>query len=212
MTRNRRTPASPPPSTTPASDTGDRERLWAHVTRDVRPLRRRNPLARPPQAVTTKSEIAEKVETSAPPSAARRRKAGLPQGSGAAPGEERKQSLPPLRPGEMIGIDAGTGRRLRRGRLPIEARLDLHGMTQLQAHEALRIFLQAAVAVGRRCVLVITGKGTFSPDRKGVLRAAVPRWLNEAPLRGKVLAIDTARPQDGGGGAYYILLKRQRDR
>lgn len=209
MTRNRRAPASPPPSTTPASDTGDRERLWAHVTRDVRPLRRRNPLARPPQAETAEAGIADKVEPNAPPPAARRRKAGLPQGSGAAPGEERKQSLPPLRPGEMIGIDAGTGRRLRRGRLPIEARLDLHGMTQLQAHEALRIFLQAAVAVGRRCVLVITGKGDRLGEG-GILRRRLPEWLNDPALRPHLVSITEAAPKDGGSGAFYIYLKRPR--
>jgi len=92
--------------------------------------------------------------------------------------------------------------------MPIEARLDLHGMTQDEAHRALDRFIPAMREDGRRAVLIITGKGTR--EGGGVLRQAVPRWLDEARLRPHVLAIEEARPQHGGAGALYVLLRRKR--
>ena len=85
--------------------------------------------------------------------------------------------------------------------------MDLHGMTQDQAHRALNAFLQASQDAGRRTVLVITGKGAGG---EGVLRAAVPRWLNEGAARGMVHAFSHAAPKDGGEGALYIMLKRRK--
>jgi DNA-nicking Smr family endonuclease len=101
------------------------------------------------------------------------------------------------------GLDRRTAERLRRGELPIEARLDLHGMTQEEAHTALARFLGRAHAAGQRCLLVITGKGA-------VLREAVPRWLGEGETRDRILASSAAQPRHGGGGALYILLRRLR--
>jgi len=92
-----------------------------------------------------------------------------------------------------------------RGRYPIEARLDLHGMTQEEAHRALSGFVVRSRAAGRRVVLVITGHGRVSG---GILKAAVPRWLNEPELRRHVLAITGAQPRDGGTGALYLLLRK----
>jgi DNA-nicking Smr family endonuclease len=109
---------------------------------------------------------------------------------------------------DFAGIDRRTAARVRRGRYPVEARLDLHGMTQAEAHRTLRGFLAGARAQGRRCVLVITGHGRLSG---GVLKAAAPRWLAEPEFRAHVLAIAPARPQHGGAGALYILLRRQRN-
>jgi DNA-nicking Smr family endonuclease len=91
--------------------------------------------------------------------------------------------------------------------MPIEARLDLHGLTQAEAHHALSRFIAGSRAVGRRCVLVITGHGRFSG---GVLKQAVPRWLHEAEMRPHILAISPAQPQHGGAGALYVLLRRFR--
>ncbi len=82
-------------------------------------------------------------------------------------------------------------------------------MTQAEAHRALTAFVVGQQAAGRRCVLVITGKGS-AKGRAGILRAAVPRWLNEPPNRERVLAFDFARPRDGGEGALYVLLRRLR--
>ncbi|MCG5241901.1 Smr/MutS family protein, partial [Azospirillum doebereinerae] len=87
----------------------------------------------------------------------------------------------------------------------------LHGMTQAQAHSAPAGFVHHAWNQGRRCVLVITGKGSFTGGA-GVLRQAAPRWLGDPALRPMVLAIQPARPKDGGDGALYVLIKRRRDR
>jgi DNA-nicking Smr family endonuclease len=116
-------------------------------------------------------------------------------------------AIPDISHGRAAGIDRRSAERLRRGRLPIEGRLDLHGMTQAAAVERLAEFIARSEAAGKRCVLVITGKGLASG---GVLRDQVPRWLNLPPNRARVLAFDYARPQDGGSGALYVLLKRRR--
>lgn len=113
-------------------------------------------------------------------------------------------------------IDRKTAQRLARGQLPIEGRLDLHGMSQTQAYDALKRFIPAAHAQGKRCVLVITGKGAPRTDTSllertsGVLKQKTPEWLNSPPLDHLVLKTQTAQPKDGGAGALYVLLRRQR--
>jgi len=114
---------------------------------------------------------------------------------------------PPLAPGSTPGLDKRTAERLRRGQIAIEARIDLHGHKQAEAHRALTAFIIGAAEAGRRCVLVITGKGAGGA---GVIRAAVPAWLNAPELRPKILAFRPAQPRDGGTGALYVLLKRKR--
>jgi DNA-nicking Smr family endonuclease len=101
------------------------------------------------------------------------------------------------------GIDRRSAQRLQRGQMPIEARLDLHGMTQAEAHDALARFIARCYAAGMRAVLVITGKS-------GVLHGAVPRWLEEGNNRARILASSRAQAQHGGAGALYLLLRRQR--
>lgn len=117
------------------------------------------------------------------------------------------------------GLDKRSAERLRRGQMSIDGRLDLHGHTQADAHRAVHGFITASHRAGRRCVLIITGKGgarddfdgSFMPDRdSGVLRRNLPRWLGEANVRALVLRLETARPQHGGDGAYYVLLRRKR--
>lgn len=100
-------------------------------------------------------------------------------------------------------IDRRSAQRVKRGQTPIEARLDLHGMTQAQAHRALARFLVQAQKAGQRLVLIITGKS-------GVLYGAVPRWLEEGENSARVLAAARARPQHGGTGALYVFLRRKR--
>jgi DNA-nicking Smr family endonuclease len=126
--------------------------------------------------------------------------------------------LPTARARAIAGLDQRKADRLRQGRLPIDARLDLHGMTQDAAHAALDRFLNSAAARGDRCVLIITGKGAakrtddnaIMPARGGVLRAAVPRWLGESTMRPFIVAVHPAALQHGGDGALYVLLKRKR--
>ena len=112
--------------------------------------------------------------------------------------------------GELDGVDRRLGQRLKRGQLPIEARLDLHGRRRDDAHMALNAFLGDAQARGIRCVLIITGKGRRTPleEPRSVLKAMLPRWLNEPPNRNRILAFAHARPQHGGEGAYYVLLRK----
>jgi DNA-nicking Smr family endonuclease len=125
-----------------------------------------------------------------------------------APPTGRDRHLPRLDLTSSPGVDRRTEERLRRGRFAIEGRIDLHGMTQAEAHSALVGFVLRSWHERRRHVLVITGKGARGG---GVLRAAVPRWLDEPPLRPLVLALRHAQPQHGGEGALYVLLKRHRD-
>jgi DNA-nicking Smr family endonuclease len=118
----------------------------------------------------------------------------------------------------MVDIDSATARRFSRGAMTIDATLDLHGMGAEAAYMALRRFIVAEQARGSRCLLVITGKGGGGPkpwidmqaEGRGILRRAVPHWLNESDLRGRVLAMQAAKGHHGGAGAYYLLLKRVR--
>lgn len=105
--------------------------------------------------------------------------------------------------------------KLRRGRLEPEDRLDLHGMTAERAHAALTGFILGAHARELRLVLVITGKGrsdesAMAPHRHGLLRHSVPHWLAGPPLAGCVLDVVPAHQRHGGGGAYYVYLRRRR--
>lgn len=117
------------------------------------------------------------------------------------------------------GIDRRTQLRLKRGQLPIDGRIDLHGMSREAARVALSGFISSQAASGARCVLVITGKGRpdwaerYQPEGReiGVIRRALPGWLKDYPNKDKVLAFSPAQPHDGGAGAWYILLKRRRE-
>jgi len=113
------------------------------------------------------------------------------------------------------GLDKRMVQRLRKGKMPIDGRLDLHGMTQNEAHRALHRFIGASRAMNRRLVLIITGKGwdpmaSRREDAVGVLRRSVPRWLETPPLNQHVSAITDAHAKDGGSGALYVLLRRLR--
>ena len=113
-------------------------------------------------------------------------------------------------------MDHGAYRKLVRGKLKPDARIDLHGMTIAQAHPALIRFVFSAYDRGDRLVLVITGKGkerdsdTPIQIKVGILRHQVPSWLHAPPLGALVLDIREAHQRHGGGGAYYVYLKRPR--
>ena len=160
--------------------------LWDHVTRDVAPLQggRQSPPKPPPK------QPAAKPQPATPPPA-------------------KRAELPELASGSPAGLDKRTAQRLKRGQLAIDGRIDLHGMTQAEAHGALTAYLERAQGSTRRCILVITGKGRVS-ENGGVLRTMAPRWLNAPANRARVLAITPAQPKDGGAGALYVLLRRKR--
>lgn len=113
-------------------------------------------------------------------------------------------------------LDPHDAKAIRRGRIAIAARVDLHGMTQERAHTTLTKFLKKCAAEGSRCVLVITGKGgrrsesdnPYAQFGAGVLRTALPQWLEAPELAPLVIASAAAAPRDGGDGARYVLLRR----
>jgi len=113
-------------------------------------------------------------------------------------------------------FDRKAARKLRQGQIEIEARIDLHGMRQHEAHAALRRFLMSCFGRGLRWVLVITGKGApqrardpegFGVSERGVLRKNVPMWLSEPELRAVVVSFTTAAIPHGGEGALYVQLR-----
>ena len=109
--------------------------------------------------------------------------------------------------GRGFGIDRNTEEKFNRGKMPIDGKLDLHGMTQMEAHNAVQNFIVGSVRRQRRCLLIVTGKGR---DGVGILRQAVPRWLADTELAQYILSTHTARMQHGAEGALYVLLRRNR--
>jgi DNA-nicking Smr family endonuclease len=174
--------------------------LFRAVMQDVKPLKRRAPCAGPLPSPSLKPALAKKDTPKTSP--IRHQIAPLPSHH-----LRLKQSS--ICHGDIAGIDRRTGQRFKRGQLTVEASLDLHGLNQVEAHRELDGFLSRQYMTGKRCVIVITGKGV-GKNGGGVLRAAVPRWLNESPNREKVLAFEYARQRDGGAGALYVLIKRRR--
>jgi DNA-nicking Smr family endonuclease len=168
----------------------DESALFRAVMHDVAPRRARAPL---PEA-TPPSDPAPVRTTSAP-----------------APRPAAQSSLPNLALGVFAGIDKRSALRLKRGQYPIEERLDLHGLIQAEAHQALNDFVAEAAHSGRRCVLVITGKGRRgrSGAPEGILQRMVPHWLNQPLLRRLILGAALAQPRHGGAGALYLLLRRR---
>lgn len=173
----------------------DDAELWDRVAKGVKVYQHEGRLVQPP-STPAKSKPKKKATAPAKPIAP-------------FPAAVVKPAPRPvdLRSGDHAGIDRSTRRRLAQGQLPIEARLDLHGLNAEQAERRLSSFLNTALRQGHRVVLVITGKGQRG---KGVLRRLVPEWLKSGPLSSSVLAISTAQPADGGDGALYVMLRRRR--
>ena len=115
----------------------------------------------------------------------------------------------PISVGVTANIDRRTSTKLKRGQLTVDGRIDLHGLTLDQAHAGLNAFLKGAYNRQARCVLVVTGKGRPG-ERTGKIRGELLHWLNQPALRPLVLAVTEAQIRDGGAGAFYVLLKRNR--
>ena len=169
--------------------------LWACAITDVSPLKYG-------KAHPENKELIDKTET----------QRGLPLDGIRAftPKDKMEKMLNKFEHGEAPGLDRRTKTRLRRGQVSIEARIDLHGLTQPEAHAQLLRFLESAFEKGVRSVLVITGKGLRANGKIGVLRSSVPRWLNQKPARDWIRAFDHAANRDGGDGALYVLLRRRK--
>ena len=169
--------------------TYDERVLWTTVTKSIAPMR---------EALPDVDEPGPQPTTEKP--ASKRRPAQAPIAPPPA-----KPSTPPLQP-----LDRRTRQRVARGREQIDARMDLHGLTQSEAHTALSRFLHAATARGARLVLIITGKGGRGAGERGVLRRQVPQWLALPEFRGLVIGFEDAHIAHGGEGALYVRLRRRR--
>lgn len=132
-----------------------------------------------------------------------------------APDFRAKKTVKPYAPEPIIRIslaskppilDEATNRKIARGRTSIEGKIDLHGMTQIEAYNRLFHFLDSAYLAGKRTVLVITGKGVRG---EGILKQAVPRWLSEPMFKSKVIGFHDAHVTHGGTGALYVRLRNQ---
>lgn len=110
--------------------------------------------------------------------------------------------------GRRTDVPLDVLRRLRRGQFPVDARLDLHGMGAQEARSRVELFLRTMRSKRERMVLVIHGKGDHSPMGVGVLRGEISAWLSQGPSSENVAAFATARENDGGPGAVYVLLRR----
>jgi len=174
--------------------TADEHALWSLVTRSIAPLRRRSEREAEPATEKAQAEPAKPARPVSPPR------------DPAPPPQPRAPRLAP--------IDRRLKQRLARGREAIDATIDLHGLTQAEAHAALAHFLRRSRAAGARLVLVITGKGARSDDfaaDRGVLRRQVPLWLRSAELRDYVIGFDAAHAAHGGEGALYVRIRRKRE-
>lgn len=185
--------------------------LWARVAETAQPLANKNRFV----------DVETPLKAPARPSTPKQPKAAEAMPSGALQPEPKpgttvgkvsvkKASSP------KAGLDRQTARKLDKGHLAIEARIDLHGMRQREAHSALRKFLQWARAKDYRHVLVITGKGSlraeggsfYDEETRGVLRQAVPHWLSHGDLAPLIVSFSDAPRRLGGEGALYVRLRR----
>ncbi len=190
--------------------------LWQRATADVRPLSTPEP-GEGPEPDRTAAEVRPTAAEPVVPSAQGKPKGSPPIVLSRVVVRPRPTDRPSpvsveLAPGVAPGLDIRTLMRLRRGMIPPQAEIDLHQCTQSEAHALLASFLSASQARGRRCVLVITGKGYGRGGTVGVLKTMVPRWLNEPPVRPLVIAFTHASAQHGGEGALYVLLRRRREK
>lgn len=174
--------------------------LWRFVTRSVKPLPGHDAL---PEPAPPAPPVPEAGQETGPAATVRRAAGPAPRKV-----EKRPPAPPPLAPLERRQL-----RDLRRGIRQIDARIDLHGMRQAEAHHALIAFLRHAQAQGARIVLVVTGKGDTSAHadpftERGVLRRLTPHWLDQAELRPVVVGYSQASREHGGDGALYVRLRR----
>jgi len=178
--------------------------LWHGVTRSVKPIKRRRVKSmqaeRPGQRIEPVSAIPTARIADRKPGATSALRIHAPP---------VKTANPPLP--RLMQLDRRTKQRIVRGTDTIDARIDLHGRTQNDAHQALLHFLGRAQADGARTVLVITGKGSGNAAReRGVLRRQVPLWLSLPEFRGLVHGIEDAHVSHGGEGAIYVRMRRAR--
>jgi DNA-nicking Smr family endonuclease len=188
---------SPSACAQPAADAQERqseEELFLHAFCDVEPLSKKG------RDIAGAPRPRETVPP-APPSFARLLEENI---------EFEMEYTHEFMTGQVQGLDAKIFRKLKNGEFSVQGHLDLHGMNTDQARFAVMDFLRRSYMEGKRCVLLIPGRGRNSPLGQGVLRQELTTWLTQAPLKRIVLAFTTALPRHGGSGAVYLLLRQMR--
>ena len=189
--------------------------LWSKVAATVEPLKNRTAGKvvddREPSGAPLDRESPRKPKKSAQPT--------QPKPAISRPPAPIRNHAPPL-----TGLDRRSSQKLARGNAIIDATLDLHGLGKESARTALKNFLVVSRASGRITVLIITGKGRSpysshtlhgyqqvdTPEREGVIRKAFPGWIDEPEMRAHVAGYQPAHPRHGGGGAFYVRLRKQK--
>ena len=191
-------------------------RLWKQVTDTVTP--RQVNLNEGDEAFASAMQDIQKVKISGKPTVKTSSMSKVAMPSYSPLRDSKKPSSAAVPP--LLGYNKREKSRLARGHTTLDGKIDLHGLTQDQAHKALHIFIGRAVASGWKNVLVITGKGTthynhglksygeLGQESPGVLRRKVPQWLSEPSVRSMVLGYETASSSHGGTGALFVRLRK----
>ena len=186
--------------------------MWDRVAGRAKPLHdKRNPVVAPDAAPPKRPARVTEAPRSAPIPAFR-----VGQKAATAAAHDILAPIADRLAGAPVHMDSKSFGKMKKGKIKPEARIDLHGMTLAEAHPELVAFILGSQAVGRRLVLVITGKGKARdegrpiPVRHGVLRHQVPQWLALPPLAQAILQVTPAHLRHGGHGAYYVYLRRNR--
>ncbi len=172
--------------------------LWRRVAATVRPLA--GTIAPEPEPVASPPAPAN------PPPTGRRE---MRNEAEPAKGSARISTYTPPPHPEDATLDGVWDRRMRGGRVRPDMVIDLHGHSLEAAHAIVEHRLQDAAALGQRLILIVTGKGSRGPlDRRGVIRESLADWLQLSRLRPFIAAMRPAHPRHGGGGAFYVVLRR----
>jgi DNA-nicking Smr family endonuclease len=194
----------------PASPADDDHHVWQYAAATIEPLKRAKGRFHPASEALASDTAKPKPSSSSERVAAKKR---------AAPALAEVPAPKPSRAAapDLAHFDRNAARKIRGGRVEIEARVDLHGMRQHEAHAALKRFVMSCQSRGLRYVLIITGKGKAigsqaahigeAERERGVLKRNVPRWLEEPDLRAVVVSFTEAAVQHGGEGAIYVHLR-----
>ena len=202
-------PPPPPPHTTKPAEPEDEALLLHRLFAGVEPLDRSKGSRVPKQKVERSASVEQQAKrgrdvAQAEAEAVHEHLRSLVEGRARFEVNDDGQRVD----GRRVDLPPEALRRLRRGLMPVDARLDLHGLGVADARAKLEHFLRATRASGERCVLVIHGKGEHSPRGVAVLRGEISAWLSQGPSSEHVAAFATSGASDGGEGAVYVLLRR----
>ena len=200
----------------PRGLTGEDAYLWGEIARLIVPLRGRAARIKAPAPAVETTPVPKPAPGPAPkpaPAPPKPMAKTLAKRAALKPSPPPSAPVPVPAPPSVPGLERRVRLALRRGALRVDARIDLHGMYQGEAHGALIGFLMRARAAGHTHVLVVTGKGGPTYDdafsERGVLRRSVPHWLRSPDLRNVVLGFEEAARHHGGAGALYVRLRRR---